>query len=104
MQILCQPAGNTAPIPVAKQAIKIEELPWNSDGQVPGVLVNLEDLTEASGLMRWFNPNGAVDKAKQVRCTLGRAGLGFRVCMVESLTAVCQSYLSMLVLILYTGE
>ena len=79
VQILCQPAGNIAAIPVAKQAIKIEELPWNSEGQVPGVLVNLEDLTDASGLMRWFNPNGAVEKAKQVRSSLGRAGLGFRV-------------------------
>jgi len=26
---------------VAKQAIKIEELPWNSEGQVPSALVNL---------------------------------------------------------------
>ncbi len=82
MQILCQPAGNAAAIPVAKKAIRIEELPWNSEGQVPGVLVNLEDLTDTSGLMRWFNPNGAVDKAKQVRFSLGRAALGFRVCMV----------------------
>ena len=41
VQILCQPAGNAAPIPVAKQAIKIEELPWNSEGQVPSALVNL---------------------------------------------------------------
>ena len=80
VQILCQPAGNAAAIPVAKQAIKIEELPWNSEGQVPGVLVNLEDLTDED--MRWVNPNGAVEKAKQVRSSLGRAALGFRVCMV----------------------
>jgi hypothetical protein len=38
VQILCQPAGNAAAITVAKQAIKIEELPWNSEGQVPAVL------------------------------------------------------------------
>jgi hypothetical protein len=33
VQILRQPPGNAAPIPVAKKAIKMDELPWNSKGQ-----------------------------------------------------------------------
>ena len=93
VQILRQPPGNAAPIPVAKKAIKIDKLPWNSEGQasnrctaqftcftgtkvqiltlrcaalqVPALQVNLEDLTDvsASGAC----PHGAVEKAKQVR-------------------------------------
>jgi hypothetical protein len=64
---------------VAKQAIKIHELPWNSEGQVPSALVNLEDLTDASGLIKWFQPNGAVEKAKQVRRSFKLRYSRFRV-------------------------
>jgi hypothetical protein len=73
VHIFSQPI-HCSPIPVAEQAIKIEDLPWNAEGQVPLVVVNLEDLTggvaaseslKAKGLIKWRLPNGGVGKGNQ---------------------------------------
>jgi hypothetical protein len=73
VHIFSQPIHGS-PIPVAKQAIKIEDLPWNAEGQVPWMVVNLEDLTggvaasellKAKGLTKWRLPNGGVGKGNQ---------------------------------------
>ena len=73
VHIFSQPI-HCSPIPVAVKLIKIEDLPWNAEGQVPSVVVNLEDLTggeaaseslKAKGLIKWRQPNGGVGKGNQ---------------------------------------